>query len=200
MTQVLHLSTFIRRPIFDQDGDRIGRVQDLVARVGSDAHPPLVGAVIRIEGRNLFVPIRKIGGWSQGRMTFEGRRVDLRRFERRPGEILLAEDLLARHLINLVRGRLISANEIELAEIDGKWEVVGVDPGRRPILRRLLGRRLGASIPAGTVVDFASIEPFVSHVPSARLKIPYRIISAIDDIVLIRHLQSAFSGVGSGEE
>ncbi len=174
MTNVLHLSTFIRRPIFDQDGDRIGRVQDLVARVGLDAHPPLVGVVIRIEGRNLFVPIRKIGGLAEGRVRFEGRRVDLRRFERRPGEILLSEDLLARHLINLVRGRLITANEIELAEIDGKWEVVGVDPGRRPIVRRLLGRRLGASVPAGSVVDFASIEPFVSHVPSARLKIPYR--------------------------
>ena len=32
------------------------------------------------------------------------------------------------------------------------------------------------------------------------LKIPYRIISAIDDIVLIRHLPGAFSGTGSGEE
>jgi sporulation protein YlmC with PRC-barrel domain len=32
------------------------------------------------------------------------------------------------------------------------------------------------------------------------LKIPYRIISAIDDIVLIRHLPGAFSGAGSGEE
>ncbi len=31
------------------------------------------------------------------------------------------------------------------------------------------------------------------------LKIPYRIISAIDDIVLIRHLPGAFSG-GSVEE
>jgi CBS domain-containing protein len=174
MTAILHLSTFLRRPIFDQDGDRIGRVQDLVARVGHDAHPPLVGVVVRIEGRPLFVPIRKIGGLAQGRMTFEGRRVDLRRFERRPGEILLAEDLLARHLINLVRGRLITANEIELAEIDGTWEVVGVDAGRRPIIRRLLGRRLGGNVPAGTIVDFASIEPFVSHVPTARLRIPYR--------------------------
>src|SRR5665811_386967 len=27
---------------------------------------------------------------------------------------------------------------------------------------------------AGAIVDFASIEPFVSHVPSARLRIPYR--------------------------
>jgi CBS domain-containing protein len=172
--QILHLSTFIRRPIFDQDGDRIGRVQDLIARLGQDPHPPVVGVVVRIEGRDLFVPIRKIGGLTEGRMTFEGRRVDLRRFERRPGEILLSEDLLARHLINLVRGRLITANEIELAVNDGHWQVVGVDGGRRPFLRRLLGRRLGQGVRAGTIVDFASIEPFVSHVPSARLRIPYR--------------------------
>jgi CBS domain-containing protein len=174
MTEILHLSTFLHRPIFDSDGDRIGRVQDLVARLGDDAHPPIVGVVIRIEGRNLFVPIRKIGGLAEGRMTFQGRRVDLRRFERRPGELLLAEDLLARHLINLVRGRLIIANEIEIAEIDGRWEVVGVDPGRRPFLRRILGQKFGPQLKAEAIVDFASIEPFVSHVPSARLRIPYR--------------------------
>ena len=174
MTEILHLSTFLRRPIFDQDGDRIGRVQDLVARLGDDAHPPVVGAVIRIEGRDLFVPIRKIGGLAEGRVTFQGRRVDLRRFERRPGELLLAEDLLARHLINLVRGRLIIANEIEIAQIDDQWEVVGVDPGRRSLLRRLLGRQMGQRVQAEAIVDFASIEPFVAHVPSARLRIPYR--------------------------
>jgi CBS domain-containing protein len=179
MAEILHLSTFLRRPIFDQDGDRIGRVQDLVARLGDDAHPPIVGAVIRIEGRNLFVPIRKIGGLSEGRMTFEGRRVDLRRFERRPGELLLAEDLLARHLINLVRGRLIIANEIEIAQIDGRWEVVGVDPGRRPFFRRVLGQKMGQRVKAESIVDFASIEPFVAHVPSARLRIPYRKLSKL---------------------
>jgi CBS domain-containing protein len=174
MAEILHLSTFLHRPIFDSDGDRIGRVQDLVARLGDDPHPPIVGAVIKIEGRNLFVPIRKVGGLAVGRMTFEGRRVDLRRFERRPGELLLAEDLLARHLINLVRGRLIIANEIEIAEIDGRWEVVGVDPGRRPFLRRVLGQKIGQRVKAEAIVDFASIEPFVAHVPSARLRIPYR--------------------------
>lgn len=174
MTDILHLSTFLRRPIYDLDGGRIGRVQDLVARLGDDPHPPIVGAVIRIEGRNTFVPIRKIGGLAEGRMTFQGKRVDLRRFERRPGEMLLAEDLLARNLINLVRGRIIIANEIEIAEIDGTWEVVGVDPGRRPFFRRILGKGLGQRVKAEAIVDFASIEPFVSHVPSARLRIPYR--------------------------
>ena len=174
MTELLHLSTFLHRPIFDTDGDRIGRVQDLVARLGDDAHPPIVGAVIRIEGRDLFVSIKKIGGLAAGKMTFEGRRVDLRRFERRPGELLLAEDLLARHLINLVRGRIIIANEIEIAQVEGRWEVVGVDPGRRSFLRRVLGHRIGSHVQADSIVDFASIEPFVSHVPTARLRIPYR--------------------------
>ena len=174
MTEILHLSTFLRRAIYDSNGDRIGRVQDLVARLGNDAHPPVVGAVIRIEGRDLFVPIKKIGGLREGKMTFEGKRLDLRRFERRPGELLLAEDLLSRHLINLVRGRLIIANEIEIAEMEGKWEVVGVDPGRRPFFRRILGANLGQRIEADAIVDFASIEPFVGHVPSARLRIPYR--------------------------
>jgi sporulation protein YlmC with PRC-barrel domain len=32
------------------------------------------------------------------------------------------------------------------------------------------------------------------------LKIPYRIISAIDDIVLIRHLPGAFTGSGQTED
>jgi hypothetical protein len=174
MADIFHLSTFLHRPIFDQAGDRIGRVQDLVARLGDDAHPPIVGAVIRIEGRDLFIPIKKIGGLAEGRVTFQGRRVDLRRFERRPGELLLAEDLLARHLINLVRGRLIIANEIELAEVNGRWEVIGVDAGRRPFLRRVLGPGIASHVKSDTLVDFASIEPFVSHVPTARLRIPYR--------------------------
>ncbi len=174
MTEILHLSTFLRRPIYDSAGDKIGRVQDLVARLGDDPHPPIVGAVIRIEGRDLFMSIKKIGGLAQGRMTFEGRRVDLRRFERRPGEMLLAEDLLARHLINLVRGRIMIANEIEIAQVDGKWEVVGVDPRRRTFLRRVFGHKIGPHVQADSIVDFASIEPFVSHVPTARLRIPYR--------------------------
>ena len=174
MTEILHLSTFLRRPIYDSGGAKIGRVQDLVARLGDDPHPPIVGAVIRIAGRDLFVSIKKIGGLAQGRMTFEGRRVDLRRFERRPGEMLLAEDLLARHLINLVRGRIMIANEIEIAQVDGRWEVVGVDPRRRTFLRRVFGHKIGPHVQADSIVDFASIEPFVSHVPTARLRIPYR--------------------------
>jgi CBS domain-containing protein len=176
---LLHLSSVVQRPLVDREGDRIGRVQDVVARLGTDPHPVVVGIVVRIEGRDLFVPIRKIASLGGGRVQFDGKRVDLRKFERREGEVLLSSDLLARHLINFVRGRLITANEIELAEVEGTWEVVGVDAGRRPLLRRILGGRLGSRVSTTSLVDFAQIEPFMGHVPTAKMRIPYRSLSKL---------------------
>jgi Mg/Co/Ni transporter MgtE len=38
---------------------------------------------------------------------------------------------------------------------------------------------MGQRVKAEAIVDFASIEPFVSHVPSARLRIPYRKLSRL---------------------
>jgi CBS domain-containing protein len=169
--EIVHLSDVVKRPLVESSGDRLGKVEDLIVRLGESPHPPIVGAVVRIGGRDLFVPIRKIADLGAKRMRFDGRRVDLRRFERRPGELLLARDLLRRHFINMVGGRLIRANEIELANVDGRWEVVGVDPTTRTPFRRLFPRSRRR---AETIVDWETIEPFVAHVPTARLRIPYR--------------------------
>lgn len=171
--RIVHFSSVVRRPLVDGQGERIGRIEDLVVHLGAP-HPPVVGAVVKIGGRDLFVSIRKIGGVGERRMVFTGNRVDLRRFERRPGELLLGRDLLARHLINVAGGRLIRANEIELCDLNGAWEVIGVDPSRRGVLRRLFRGHLGGQDGRSPVVDWASIEPFVAHVPTARLRIPYR--------------------------
>jgi MgtE intracellular N domain/CBS domain/PRC-barrel domain len=172
--EVVHVSNLIKRPLVDGAGDRLGRVQDVVVRLGDAPHPPVVGLVVKVGGRDLFVPIAKVASFDPGHIRFEGPRVDLRRFERRPQEVLLGRDLLARHLINFVGGRLIRANEIELAKVEGQWEVIGVDPSAKPMLRRLMPHRRRWRTNPGAIVDWASMEPFVAHVPSARLRIPYR--------------------------
>ncbi len=172
--ETLNLTGVIRCPLVDHAGDKIGRVQDIIVRLGERTHPPVVGAVVKIGGRDLFVPISKITNMVSGRVIFDGTRVDLRLFERRPGELLLAKDLLARHIINVVGGRIMRANEIGLAQVNGIWEVVGVEPSSRSAFRRLLPSSLRRRIKPGAFVDWASIEPFVSHVPTSRLLIPYR--------------------------
>ncbi len=172
-SQVVNLSDVVRRPLVDGTGERVGKIEDLVVRMGENPHPPIVGAVARIGDHDLFVPIDRITGLGTSEVALTGRPADLGPFERRPGELLLARDLLPRHLINLVGGRLIRANEIALARVGGIWEVVGVDPAPRTVFPRLVPARWRHKRP-GTVIDFSAIEPFVAHVPTARLRIPYR--------------------------
>jgi len=172
--ETVHLSDVVKRPLVDQSGDRLGKVEDLIVQLGTRPHPPIVGAVVRIGGRDLFVPIERMADLGDRKVRFDGRQVDLRRFERRAGELLLAKDLLRRNFINLVGGRLIRAREIELAKVGGGWEVVGVDASTRTALRRLLPVRRPHQNGSAKVVDWSTIEPFVAHVPTARLRIPYR--------------------------
>jgi CBS domain-containing protein len=172
---VLHLSTVVKSPLVDRAGEKLGRIEDLIVRLGEDgAYPPITGALAKIGGRELFVPIDQIAGIESGRVRLQGERLSLRRFERRPGEVLLDRDLAARHLINVVGARLVRANDIELARIDDTWAVVGVDTSARPVLRRLLPRPLRRQVESGPILDWSSIEPFVGHVPTARLHLTHR--------------------------
>ncbi|MDA8292186.1 MAG: CBS domain-containing protein [Actinomycetota bacterium] len=171
---IVHLSDLVRSPLLDAHGERVGRVEDVIVRPGGEAHPQVTGVVAAVAGRELFVPIWRVSELTPGGSRLEGDSVNLGRFERRPGELLLARDLSSRHLINVVGARLIRANEIELASVDAEWRVVGVDPSGRGVVRRLLPRALARRIGPGPVVDWESIEPFVAHVPTARMRIPYR--------------------------
>ena len=194
--EILHLSTVVKSAVVDRDGDRLGRVTDLIVRIGDVPHPPVSGVVVRIGGRDLFVPIGRVVSLQPGRMELAGDQVSLQRFDRRPGELLLARDLLARHVINLSGARLIRANEIELAKTDGRWEVVGVDASPRVAFRRLMPRAWRARVSPGTLVDWATIEPFVAHVPSARLRIPYRKLARLHPAQIADLVEAAYHEEG----
>ena len=70
--EILHLSSVIKRPLVDAAGDRLGRVQDLIVRLGESPHPPVVGLVVNIGGRDLFVPIRKVAAFRARSCSFRG--------------------------------------------------------------------------------------------------------------------------------
>jgi len=81
--------------------------------------------------------------------------------------------VLDRQLINIDGARLVRANEIEIARLEGWYRVVGVDTGLRGIVRRVVPRRVGISMPPGAFLDWASVEAFTGHVPTVRLRVPH---------------------------
>ncbi len=177
MTQeVVHLSAVLRSPLLDRAGERLGRVEDLIVRLADGGYPPVTGLKARIGGRDLFVPIDRVAELRPGGVRLAGEKLSLGRFERRVGEVLLGGDVLGRKLVNVEAEppRLVTAHEIELACIDGWWRVVGLDPSPRARLRRWLPRPLRGLIGDRPFQDWADMEPFVGHVPSARLRLSHR--------------------------
>jgi hypothetical protein len=170
---ILHLSSIIGSPLRDSDGERLGKVEDLIVRLGGIGYPPITGVLVKVAGRTSFLGADRVSDIGQDGVVLRKAKLDLRHFERRPEEVLLKGDLLDRQLINVEGARLVRANEIELALVMGSWRVVGVDTGPRGGLRRLLPKPLGAHIATGEFLDWACVEPFVGHVPTVRLRIPH---------------------------
>lgn len=189
--EVVHLSCLLGGPVLGGDGHRVGRLADVIAWLGDGGYPPLTGLVVKIDGRDRFAHIREVASLDRGEVRLAVDPSGLGPFERRPGEVLLARDLLARHLIHVKGARLVRANEIELACIRGRWEVMGVDPTSRPVLRRLLPRSLRRRVRTGATVDWADIEPFVAHVPTARLRIPFRKLARLHPAQLADLVEAA---------
>lgn len=174
--QVVHLSAVLRSSLLDKAGEKLGRVEDLIARLADGGYPPITGVKARIGGRDLFVPVAKIATLESGAVRLSGQKLSLGRFERRAGEVLLRADVLGRKLVDVEADppSLLTAHEIELACIEGWWRVVGVDATMSAQLRRLLPRGAKGLIKDRPFLDWTDMEPFVSHVPSARLRFSHR--------------------------
>jgi CBS domain-containing protein len=170
---ILHLSSVVGSPLRDSEGARLGKVEDLIVRLGGTGYPPITGFLVTVAGRTSFLGADWVSEIASDGVVMRKAKLDLRPFERRAEEVLLKRDLLDRQLINVQGARLVRANEIELALIAGAWRVVGVDTGPRGGLRRLLPKGLGSHIATGEFLDWAGVEPFVGHVPTVRLRVPH---------------------------
>jgi CBS domain-containing protein len=175
---VVHLSAVLRTPLLDRTGERLGRVEDLIVRLADGGYPPVTGLKARIGGRELFVPVDmvQVDSLPTGAVRLSRQTLSLGRFERRVGEVLLGQDVLGRKLVNVEAEppRLVTAHEIELARPDGWWRVVGVDSSQHAQLRRLLPRRMRGMVGDRPFLDWSDMEPFVGHVPTARLRFSHR--------------------------
>ena len=178
MPDVIHVSSVAGSPLLDSEGERLGRVEDVVVRMDqSGGLPPVIGLKARIGGREMFVPIARIEQFGPDAVTTSTTKLNLAQFDRRPGEILLREDVLDRSLINVATARLVTAREVELVRDEhGVWRVAGIDPSFRPRLWRLFPRRFrGHDTEHRQFISWTDLEPFVSHVPTSRLKLAARL-------------------------
>ena len=171
--RTLHLSELLRRPLTDRGGESIGRLSDVIVRLRG-AEPPLVTGLVAVVGsREVYVPIEQVSSLGGEVLKLTSAKLDLRRFDRREGEVLLRADVLGHRLIDVENAHLIKAADLELEQRGEDWVLTGVDTHRRG--RRFFG--LGGHAAASEVDhpfrEWAKFEPLIGHTSSELLRGPF---------------------------
>jgi CBS domain-containing protein len=167
------VTQLLRSPVLNPAGGEVGRVEDLIVKLAEDGgYPPVTGLKVRVGAQDVFVGNHLIAKLEPGAVRLNTHTLQTQPFQRRPGEVLLAADVLGRHLVDVARGRIVQAHDLVLAPTDDGWQLHGIDRSPQAMLRRLVPRRGRPDLRRHAVLDWKDVQPFVGHVPTAKLLMP----------------------------
>ena len=186
----LRLSRLLKRPVADSSGESIGRLADVIVRLRGTDYPLVAGMVVAVGGRDIFVPIEQVSDFAGDPLRLSTKRLSLRPFERRDGEVLLRADVLGHRLIDVRSARLVRAADLELARDGQEWVLAGVDTRRRP--RRLFGLLAPQSQDEGAEFrDWHDFEWLIGHASSALHRGPFARIRRLKPAQIADLLENA---------
>jgi CBS domain-containing protein len=167
---LVSVAGLVGRPVRLRSGAEVGRLSDLVARWEGETYPSLTGLLVRVARRRAFVPILHVSEIARTEILLGSARLDLRDYERRSGEVLLAADVLDHQLVDCDGVQVVRASDLYLASVSGGWRLVGVDVGFQSLLRRLGPTRWRTRPTPERVIDWAAIQPFGIEDTALRLR------------------------------
>jgi len=166
VTQLLHSG------VLNPAGGEVGRVEDLIVKLSDGAYPPVTGLKVRVGAQDVFIGMNLVEKLTPGAIRLNTHTLRTEAFQRRAGEVLLAADVLGRHLVDVARGRIVQAHDLVLSPSDEGWHLSGIDRSPQAMLRRLVPRRGRPDLRRHVTLDWKDVQPFVRHVPTAKLLMP----------------------------
>jgi hypothetical protein len=82
--KILHLSLVAGGALRDSDGQRLGRVDDLIVRLGGTGYPPITGLLVTVARRRAYLPSERVASLASGEAVLSKAKLDLRPFPADP--------------------------------------------------------------------------------------------------------------------
>ena len=172
---IVSVAGLVGAPVANQSGQRVGKVVDLVARMHADErYPPVTGLLVQVGSRLSFLPAGSVASIGQRGVGLRTARLDLRDFRRRPGEVLLAKDVLDHQLVDIDGRQVIRAADLYLAPVADQFRLVGLDISLATLLRRIGPKRLRRRPTPERVIDWDAVSPFGEDVTSSPATVQLR--------------------------
>jgi sporulation protein YlmC with PRC-barrel domain len=107
--QVISLAHLLGRPVRDDAGTRVGRVNDIVVRWDTGVtHPPVIGVLGRV-GRGFALAEQADVTLRQTEVRLRSARLSVLRPVRQPGDVALARDVLDHQLVDIAGVQVVVA-------------------------------------------------------------------------------------------
>jgi magnesium transporter len=170
----MYLSEFIKKPVVDSAGKKIGKLKDVIA--SSENTYPLISAVTveTSDKRKINIPYNYVDDMGK-EIRLKTLLNDIKEYNFKKQDIRLLEDVLDRQVVDIEDKKIRRVNDIKLSFTRGYYHVIGVDIGVYGILKRLglesivkpLGVRSNENI-----ISWKDIDTLNSDYSQLKLKVP----------------------------
>jgi magnesium transporter len=171
-----YVSELIGAPVRDPEGRVVGKISEVLVPADTE-YPALEAVTLKLsKGEARTIP------WSALRIE-DGRTLTLSTdldqaatFEPPAGELFLKNQLLDHQIIDVNGVRVVRVNDLQLAEVDGNYRLVGVDVSTAGLLRRTgaagLLKAFGVKLTPKSI-DWEAVEPVDSGQSGVKLKVSH---------------------------
>jgi CBS domain-containing protein len=161
--------------VFDPNGDRVGKVRDVLVVYRTNAGPRVVGMVLEVPGkRRVFLSINRVTSIGSGQIIATGL-INLRRFEQRGGELRVMAELLGRKVRLRDGSGQAHIEDVAIEEVGlGEWEISQV------FLRR--PKPTSSPFSKGATV-FASWSELIEDAPDGESQSATQLVASFADLL-----------------
>ncbi|MFH0961561.1 MAG: CBS domain-containing protein [archaeon] len=170
MVSFFYLSEILGREIVDINGEKIGRIRELVISPIGEKFPEVSHIVIN--GRKFpWSFVNRVD--KKITLSVKGTLLRLEQVSRK--DILLSKSLLDQQIVDTDGLKVVRVNDIVLSEVGGKLCVVSIDVGTRGLLRRLGVEKLANLFSIKErLLPWGYAEPLQPTLRQIKIKIPKR--------------------------
>ena len=114
---MIYLSQLVGNPVYDLDGEKIGRVNDLGIATG-EVFPRVTSLAVEGPGKTPFmISWRKyVGSFNEDEIRLKVIATDIRFSYLQPNEVLIARDLLNKQIVDTRGARVVRVNDLKLSD------------------------------------------------------------------------------------
>lgn len=173
----IYLSELLNRPVFDREGNEMGKVKDLHLIPG-ETLPIVEGLYVQHLGKLNFIPLKEIAALNKKVISFQGTVTSLPLCTPQTEGIRIVKQILDKQVVDINGVKVVRVNDIRLGRVDGNFGLLAIDVSYRGLLRRLGIKR----VKEGTTIPWQYLQPLEKGLDRLTLTITQKGLSEMHPV------------------